>query len=279
MICLKISTFVVSTTTIRTYCCTHISCDLLENIYLCGINNNNASYNAEIRSVVICLKISTFVVSTTTPNLCSQAHLSCDLLENIYLCGINNNGVPFNISPDVVVICLKISTFVVSTTTCCWPTPTICSCDLLENIYLCGINNNSKPLRGRLAGVVICLKISTFVVSTTTSDYCPSSTNGCDLLENIYLCGINNNGKSVKLVTYVVVICLKISTFVVSTTTVVFIHALARLLWFAWKYLPLWYQQQRMLLPVMQMFCCDLLENIYLCGINNNKTKKKQHID
>ena len=41
----------------------------------------------------------------------------CDLLENIYLCGINNNQVQKTVAKALVVICLKISTFVVSTTT------------------------------------------------------------------------------------------------------------------------------------------------------------------
>ena len=40
-----------------------------------------------------------------------------------------------------------------------------------------------------------------------------------EIISNIYLCGINNN-KTVRLsVSFCVVICLKISTFVVSTTT------------------------------------------------------------
>ena len=41
--------------------------------------------------------------------------------------------------------------------------------------------------------VVICLKISIFVVATTTEvgEYCPLVS--CDLLKNIYLCGSNNN--------------------------------------------------------------------------------------
>ena len=43
------------------------------------------------------------------------------------------------------------------------------SCDLLKNIYLCGINNNTQYVLSILRLVVICLKISTFVVSTTTS--------------------------------------------------------------------------------------------------------------
>ena len=51
------------------------------------------------------------------------------------------------------------------------------SCDLLENIYLCGINNNCTSHFNLLAGVVICLKISTFVVSTTTAAYDATSVN------------------------------------------------------------------------------------------------------
>ena len=44
---------------------------------------------------------------------------------------------------NAVVICLKISTFVVSTTTFCNSILSFSCCDLLENIYLCGINNNN----------------------------------------------------------------------------------------------------------------------------------------
>ena len=50
-------------------------CDLLENIYLCGINNNSSSYPRSKGYVVICLKISTFVVSITT------------VLDAYYCCG------------------------------------------------------------------------------------------------------------------------------------------------------------------------------------------------
>ena len=41
-------------------------CDLLENTYLCGSNNNRSSFFNLKRVVVICLKIRTFVVATTT---------------------------------------------------------------------------------------------------------------------------------------------------------------------------------------------------------------------
>ena len=41
--------------------------------------------------------------------------------------------------------------------------------------------------------VVICLKICTFAVATTTDWLQGSAMDGCDLLENLYLCGSNNN--------------------------------------------------------------------------------------
>ena len=67
--------------------------------------------------VVICLKIRTFVVATTTVILRIFFRCSCDLLENTYLCGSNNNWGSLKKTPYTVVICLKIRTFVVATTT------------------------------------------------------------------------------------------------------------------------------------------------------------------
>ena len=69
-----------------------LSCDLLEKSYLCGINNNSQAWKG------------------TEGN-------SCDLLEKSYLCGINNNGRNRMGGLNLVVICLKSLTFVVSITT------------------------------------------------------------------------------------------------------------------------------------------------------------------
>ena len=144
------------------------------------------------------------------------------------------------------------------------------SCDLLENSYLCGISNNEKRGNLCLLFVVICLKIRTFVVSATTLQckdkkvfwlwfawkFVPlwyqqqldtnlrASERSCDLLENSYLCGISNNLSSFCWWCHWVVICLKIRTFVVSATTVVALYSFHIQLWFAWKFVPLWYQQQ-----------------------------------
>ena len=221
--------------------------------------------------VVICLKIRTFVVSATTYELTPLATICCDLLENSYLCGISNNNQRLECREDVVVICLKIRTFVVSATTrsqaslifyrlwFAWKfvplwyqqqlvkkfIVNITSCDLLENSYLCGISNNIFVCHNSIFYVVICLKIRTFVVSATTLISDEDASLCCDLLENSYLCGISNNGR--------------VRSW------------LGWLLWFAWKFVPLWYQQQPLLANILRHFCCDLLENSYLCGISNNK--------
>ena len=119
--------------------------------------------------------------------------------------------------------------------------------------------------------VVICLKIRTFVVSATTQKDNVVPTTGCDLLENSYLCGISNNKFRMTLTVYLVVICLKIRTFVVSATTKILFQRGEAKLWFAWKFVPLWYQQQLYDIKGVTKACCDLLENSYLCGISNNR--------
>ena len=195
--------------------------------------------------VVICLKISIFVVSNTTSFLLCRRGSGCDLLENFYLCGIKHNVLNLRVRVIWVVICLKISIFVVSNTTYdqCEPlafklwfawkflslwyqTQPILEkaiikncCDLLENFYLCGIKHNVVAIYTSLKEVVICLKISIFVVSNTTPLPFLRLQTCCDLLENFYLCGIKHNGVQFYCGWIPVVICLKISIFVVSNTT------------------------------------------------------------
>ena len=151
--------------------------------------------------------------------MAARSHWGCDLLKNIYLCGSNNNRTPVGTREQHVVICLKISIFVVATTTLLHKRLADFSCDLLKNIYLCGSNNNlTHPCIVRYS-VVICLKISIFVVATTTHVNTKDDLPSCDLLKNIYLCGSNNNDTSIFSKKLPVVICLKISIFVVATTT------------------------------------------------------------
>ena len=195
MICLKIRTFVVSATTHRGntrskgglwFAWKFVPLWYQQQLML------NFSLGV---SVVICLKIRTFVVSATTlyrvnqqqqqlwfawkfvplwyqQQLCPSLFWSkvrCDLLENSYLCGISNNIPTRNPNLSAVVICLKIRTFVVSATTMSLGSTSDSCCDLLENSYLCGISNNFQLGIRIYQPVVICLKIRTFVVSATTT--------------------------------------------------------------------------------------------------------------
>ena len=77
--------------------------------------------------------------------------------------------------------------------------------------------------------------------------FATNDTDGCDLLEKSYLCGISNNHNPGTPSAIPVVICLKSLTFVVSVTT----------------FSLFWIRRPR----------CDLLEKSYLCGISNNLTR------
>ena len=167
-------------------------------------------------------------------------------------------------------ICLKIRTFVVSATTL--PCLYFAYGRLWFAWKFVPLWYQQQPIRQDLwyDSVVICLKIRTFVVSATTIMmelrhlqrlwfawkfvplwyqqqlifvYC-FEISSCDLLENSYLCGISNNSFLVIYSVVGVVICLKIRTFVVSATTIGLFLSKEHQLWFAWKFVPLWYQQQ-----------------------------------
>ena len=221
MICLKIRTFVVSATTsvhrswarktlwfawkfvplwyqqqhVFSVPIADVSCDLLENSYLCGISNNSWWYCEGRAIVVICLKIRTFVVSATTQNQTHTYHFSLWFAwKFVPLWYQQQRDSSFSAVP-LVVICLKIRTFVVSATTFNFNLCDKYSCDLLENSYLCGISNNNSSRSTCRGAVVICLKIRTFVVSATTSKASNIVALCCDLLENSYLCGISNNAR------------------------------------------------------------------------------------
>ena len=245
---------------------------------------------------MICLKIRTFVVSATTPEYEYrliwrlwfawkfvplwyqqqrvehevQLHLCCDLLENSYLCGISNNAVSGVKMRKRLWFAWKFVPLWYQQQQRKDDNNYIVSCDLLENSYLCGISNNNLLKWVCWFSVVICLKIRTFVVSATTNYMIKIEAFGCDLLENSYLCGISNNVGFNDPHPAFVVICLKIRTFVVSATTVLRFWIINYTLWFAWKFVPLWYQQQQMFEDKDRNMRCDLLENSYLCGISNN---------
>ena len=145
----------------------------------------------------------------------------------------------------VVVICLKIRTFVVSATTRDRVGEFFSGCDLLENSYLCGISNNLRSAVRVWLELWFAWKFVPLWYQQQPLTNQHLLTRSCDLLENSYLCGISNNLIPVICRILFVVICLKIRTFVVSATTISCKSFCNSLLWFAWKFVPLWYQQQR----------------------------------
>ena len=66
VICSKFITFVVTKTTVNKSVTIQVSCDLLKIHYLCGDKDNRWSARPNSRSVVICSKFITFVVTKTT---------------------------------------------------------------------------------------------------------------------------------------------------------------------------------------------------------------------
>ena len=219
---------------------------------------------------MICLKTTIFVVSTTTFLLYRQHISCCDLLENNYLCRINNNIGTCKIRSATVVICLKTTIFVVSTTTKekrRWQSFLLWfAWKQLSLSY----QQQQEKRKKYYPFVVICLKTTIFVVSTTTA---ATSTSRMILLwfawKQLSL-SYQQQRKRTSPLCRSVVICLKTTIFVVSTTTEKKFALFYLMLWFAWKQLSLSYQQQ----PAHRDACgscgCDLLENNYLCRINNN---------
>ena len=221
------------------------SCDLLENSYLCGISNNRQQPRPGGLLLWFAWKFVPLWYQQQRFVAIGILTTSCDLLENSYLCGISNN--PFGTLQYLhrVEICLKIRTFVVSaTTSSCSPLIALSLWFAWKFVPL-WYQQQQMFRKVCINVVVICLKIRTFVVSATTYISSISFIMGCDLLENSYLCGISNNYIYYIKLSCFVVICLKIRTFVVSATTSNGTITNINSLWFAWKFVPLWYQQQR----------------------------------
>ena len=93
----------------------------------------------------------------------------------------------------------------------------------------------------------------------------------CDLLSNLYLWTIGNNSSTSFHTKASVVICFQICTFEPLETTWIMRLMRRCLLWFAFKFVPLnhWKQLHGML--EMIPMSCDLLSNLYLWTIGNNK--------
>ena len=161
----------------------------------------------------------------------------------------------------LVVICSKISTFAVSSTTL-WvskkPLPLLWFAQKLVPLRY-----HQQPLQVHWMQqyVVICSKISTFAVSSTTGKEEVSHTSLLWFAQKLVPLRYHQQHATSHTLSISVVICSKISTFAVSSTTKPCVPGWMLLLWFAQKLVPLRYHQQRMMIGKDTAACCDLLKN------------------
>ena len=96
------------------------------------------------------------------------------------------------------------------------------------------------------------------------------TTSGCDLLSKLYLWYMKYNSQNLSQLFILVVICFQNCTFGIWNTTIRFISIEIRLLWFAFKIVPLVYEIQ----PCRRRPCrppsCDLLSKLYLWYMKYN---------
>ena len=221
VICLKISIFVVSNTTAnRLQYTSNPLWFAWKFLSLWYQTQHKKQDGTEVPELWFAWKFLSLWYQTQPPDTKARAFTCCDLLENFYLCGIKHNNHRNTYHYHQVVICLKISIFVVSNTTL------HCSFLLPYQLWFAW-------------------KFLSLWYQTQPEVRIPGRSLCCDLLENFYLCGIKHNLGSELPLLKVVVICLKISIFVVSNTTFILFISNREVLWIAWKFLSLWYQTQQ----------------------------------
>ena len=279
------------------YCLKLYSCDLLSNLYLWTIGNNFILGDGCHYAVVICFQICTFEPLETTRIVKYSAYVALWFaFKFVPLNHWKQQQEEFH-RPLRVVICFQICTFEPLETTHRdininvvvlwfafkfvplnhWKQHQISihnitfSCDLLSNLYLWTIGNNKTHHIALNLTVVICFQICTFEPLETTMyerqlgdqwlwfafKFVPlnhwKQHKGkfvefflcCDLLSNLYLWTIGNNTK-------------KLSNRFIT-------------LWFAFKFVPLNHWKQHENTAILNTIRCDLLSNLYLWTIGNNK--------
>ena len=169
----------------------------------------------------------------------------CELLSNLYLRHIENNPHEKTDREAALWIAFEL------VSSSYWKQPlrlyngALHSCELLSNLYLRHIENNSASYSVTLAGVVNCFRTCIFVILKTTVYYwfayfgelwiafelvsssywkqhiCRIHLYGarCELLSNLYLRHIENNSEKINDYEYNVVNCFRTCIFVILKTT------------------------------------------------------------
>ena len=189
----------------------------------------------------------------------------CDLLSNLYLWTIGNNIIQILPIPHVLWFTFKFVSLNHWKQHIVYGGVFNKSCDLLSNLYLWTIGNNSAPTRRIELLVVIYFQICIFEPLETTSiaalswplslwftfkfvslnhwkqpksTICPKR-RSCDLLSNLYLWTIGNNFACNETRRFGVVIYFQICIFEPLETTLLSQADFSSLLWFTFKFVSL----------------------------------------
>ena len=225
-----------------------------------------------------------------------QRRTGCELLSNLYLRHIENNLGTLHTTTSLVVNCFRTCIFVILKTTNSQPKVSRRRCELLSNLYLRHIENNTEKLTELNEIVVNCFRTCIFVILKTTvpgneiyitllwiafelvsSSYWKQRTQSvgamhrrCELLSNLYLRHIENNCRPQLSKTGVVVNCFRTCIFVILKTTPREKMVYYRKLWIAFELVSSSYWKQPFREVKKEELCCELLSNLYLRHIENN---------
>ena len=137
----------------------------------------------------------------------------------MYLC-ISTYNSPLTTHPWYVVVnCFKMCIFALARTTTSNVKQGLCSCELLQNVYLCISTYNSRKFENTSHSVVNCFKMCIFALARTTCTQNVLRARRCELLQNVYLCISTYNYKQKSLGTLTVVNCFKMCIFALARTT------------------------------------------------------------
>ena len=109
--------FALARTTITPSITSLRSCELLQNVYLCISTYNLSESLCYLLSVVNCFKMCIFALARTTWTAKTGASISCELLQNVYLCISTYNSCEIIIFCSIVVNCFKMCIFALARTT------------------------------------------------------------------------------------------------------------------------------------------------------------------
>ena len=191
-------------------------------------------------------------------------------LWNIYLYSSKHNGQPRGKAGRQVVNCFKMCIFAVASTivreiwshgivlwiaskcvSLQWQAQSLCfarrmevGCELLQNVYLCSGKHNIFPSNTSKRDVVNCFKMCIFAVASTIKHQAGQSQDGCELLQNVYLCSGKHNQSQKNLQMH--------------------------MLWIASKCVSLQWQAQFTHGGKDITDSCELLQNVYLCSGKHN---------